>query len=301
MSPVTPVYEPMLATPYPQAFSSDDWWFDLKWDGFRCLTYIDGDRVQLRSRNGNDLGGRFPELRSIRTSEPVVLDGEIVAMGEDGKPSFFLLGYKPPQLVVFDVLHRERSLIDLPLEERWDHLNGIELSGPITRSQPTPGEGETLFEVVKNSGLEGVVAKRAGSKYLPGRRSPDWRKIVARSQLNAVVGGYLRGTRGSFGSLLLGLYRGDQLFVAGSAGSGLDNRSISELWPVLQSLERPTSPFAEHADFMGEPVWVEPRLVARIEYREWTPVHRLRAPVFKGIVGDLDPAEVTWEAEAPGV
>lgn len=296
---MTPVYQPMLATPHPQPFTSEEWWFDLKWDGFRCLTYIDGERVQLRSRNGNDLAHRFPELRSIRASEPVVLDGEIVAMGEDGKPSFFLLGYEPPQLVVFDLLHRDRSLVSLPLEERWDQLNAVELFGPITRSQPTATEGEALFEVVKASGLEGVVAKRSGSKYLPGRRSPDWRKIVARSQLNAVVGGYLRGTRGSFGSLLLGLYEGDRLLVAGSAGSGLDNRSIAELWPVLQSLERPTSPFAEHADFMGEPVWVEPRLVARIEYREWTPVRRLRAPVFKGIVHDLDPADVTWANEAP--
>lgn len=298
---MTPVYQPMLATPHPTAFTSEDWWFDLKWDGFRCLTYIEGEKVGLRSRNGNDLSGRFPELRSVRASEPVVLDGEIVAFGDDGKPSFFLLGYKPPQLVVFDLLHRDRPLIDLPLEERWDQLSAIELSGPVTRSRPTPGEGEALYDAVKSSGLEGVVAKRSGSRYLPGRRSPDWRKIVARSELNAVVGGYLRGTRGSFGSLLLGLYDGDRLLVAGSAGSGLDNRSITELWPVLQSLERPTSPFAEKALFMGEPVWIEPRLVARIEYREWTPDRRLRAPVFKGIVHDLDPVEATWASEAPDI
>jgi bifunctional non-homologous end joining protein LigD len=291
----------MLATAYPHPFSAEDWWFDLKWDGFRCLAYIVGDRVQLRSRNGNDLAPRFPELRSIRASEPVVLDGEIVAFGEDGKPSFFLLGYQPPQLVVFDVLQRERPLVELPLEERWENLQAVDLAGPVTRSQPTKGEGEALYDAVKASGLEGIVAKRSGSRYFPGRRSPDWRKIVARSQLNAVVGGYLRGTRGSFGSLLLGLYDGERLLVAGSAGSGLDNRSIDELWPVLKSLERSTSPFSERAEFMGEPVWVEPRLVARIEYREWTPDRRLRAPVFKGIARDHEPSEVTWENEAPGV
>lgn len=298
---MTPVYRPMLATPYPHAFTSESWWFDLKWDGFRCIASVAGDRVQLRSRNGNDLSARFPELRAIRTSEPVVLDGEIVAIGADGKPSFFLLGYEPSQLVVFDLLHRDAPLIDLPLEERWDQLNAVELFGPITRSQPTPTEGEALYEAVKAGGLEGVVAKRSGSRYLPGRRSPDWRKIVARSQLNAVVGGYLRGAHGSFGSLLLGLYEGDRLLVAGSAGSGLDNRSIRAIYPILRSLERPTSPFAERADFIGEPVWVEPRLVARIEYREWTPIRRLRAPVFKGIVSDTDPLEVTWQSEAPGI
>jgi bifunctional non-homologous end joining protein LigD len=203
--------------------------------------------------------------------------------------------------VVFDVLHIEETLIDLPLEQRWARLDSLDLSGPVTRSQPTRAEGEALYEAVKANGLEGIVAKRSGSRYFPGRRSPDWRKVVARSQLNAVVGGYLRGTRGSFGSLLLGLYHGESLLVAGSAGSGLDNRSIGELWPVLQSLERSTSPFAERADFLGEPVWVEPRLVARIEYREWTPDRRLRAPVFKGIARDHDPAEVTWDNEAPGV
>ncbi len=164
---MTPVYQPMLATPHPQPFTSEDWWFDLKWDGFRCLTYIDGEKVALRSRNGNDLSGRFPELRAVRASEPVVLDGEIVAFGDDGKPSFFLLGYKPPQLVVFDLLHRDRPLIDLPLEERWDQLSAVELFGPVTRSQPTPGEGEALYEAVKSSGLEGVVAKRSGSRVPP--------------------------------------------------------------------------------------------------------------------------------------
>ena len=294
---MTPAYEPMFATPYPKAFDADDWWFDLKWDGYRCLAYVEGERVQLRSRRGNDLAGRFPALRSIRCSEPVVLDGEIVALGEDGKPSFFLLAYQPPQFVVFDLLHRGQPLIDRPLEDRWDQLNAVEFSGPITRSQPTRAAGEALYEAVKANGLEGIVAKKSGSRYLPGRRSADWRKVVARKQLNAVVGGYLRGTRGSFGSLLIGLYDGDRLLVAGSAGSGLDNRTIDDLWPVLQALERPTSPFAEKATFMGEPVWVEPYLVARIEYREWTPDRRLRAPVFKGIVQGLDPAEVTWAAE----
>lgn len=291
----------MLATQYPKEFSSDDWWFDVKWDGFRCLAYLEGDRVQLRSRNGNDLSGRFPELKAIRAREPAVLDGEIVAFGDDGKPSFFNLGYQPPHLVVFDILHRRERLTGIRIEDRWEQLDHLDLVGPVVRTKATRGEGEALMEAVRAQGLEGIVAKKTGSIYQPGRRSEDWRKIVARKQLRCVVGGYLRGTKGQFGSLLLGLYQGNQLLVAGSAGSGLDGKTINQLWPVLQALERQSSPFAERAEFMGEPVWVDPRLVVRIEYREWTPARRLRAPVYKGIVTDADPLEVTWEAEAPGV
>ncbi len=292
----------MLATAWPKAFDSDDWWFDLKWDGFRCLAYTDEKRVLLRSRNGKDLGGRYPDLLGLRTSLPAVIDGEIVAVGPDGKPSFFQLGMAPSQLVVFDLLYLGKDVTSLPLEERWDLLGELEIEGPIIRADPTRGEGVALFEAVKDAGLEGIVGKKSGSRYQPGRRSADWRKVVARSQLRAVVGGYMRGEggrAGSFGSLIVGLYRGDQLLVAGAAGSGLDERSLRTLLPILRASERPKSPFAERVDLPGEPVWVEPQLVAMIEYREWTPYRRLRAPVYKGLVRDVDPLEVTWDSEAP--
>lgn len=299
---MAPVYQPMLATPWPAAFTSDDWWFDLKWDGFRCLAYFDRERVQLRSRNGKDLGSRYPDLLGLRSPTSAVVDGEIVAIGPDGKPSFFQLGVAPAQLVVFDLLFAEEDLTSLPLETRWDRLAALDIVGPIIRVEPTRGEGEALFEAVKDAGLEGIVAKRTGSRYQPGRRSPDWRKVVARFQLKAVVGGYMRGEggrAGSFGSLILGLYQGENLLVAGAAGSGLDERSLRTLLPILRQSERSTSPFADRVDLPGEAVWVEPQLVAMIEYREWTPYRRLRAPVYKGLVHDVDPHQVTWESEAP--
>ncbi|HEX2421034.1 MAG TPA: DNA ligase [Acidimicrobiia bacterium] len=301
---MTPTYQPMLATPWPQAFDSDDWWFDLKWDGFRCLAYTDDRRVLLRSRNNKDLGRRYPDLLGLRTDVPAVIDGEIVAVGSDGKPSFFQLGFAPAQLVVFDLLYVGQDVTLLPLEGRWDLLARLDIEGPIIRVDSTRGAGVALFEAVREAGLEGIVAKKSGSRYLPGRRSGDWRKVVVRSQLRAVVGGYMRGEggrAGSLGSLIVGLYRGNELLVAGAAGSGLDERSLRMLLPILKDSERRTSPFAERVDLPGEPVWVEPRLVAMIEYREWTPYRRLRAPVYKGLVHDVEPHDITWDSEAPHV
>ncbi len=292
----------MLATSWPASFDSEDWWFDLKWDGFRCLAYTDEGRVQLRSRNGKDLGGRYPDLLGVRTPVPAVIDGEIVAIGADGKPSFFQLGLAPSQLVVFDLLYLGEDVTLLRLEERWELLARLDIEGPVVRVEPTRGEGLALFEAVSDAGLEGIVAKKSGSRYLPGRRSADWRKVVARSRIRAVVGGYMRGEggrAGSFGSLIVGLYRGEELLLAGAAGSGLDERSLRMLLPILKASERATSPFAERVDLPGEPVWVEPSLVAMIEYREWTPYRRLRAPVYKGLVHDVDPVDVTWDSEAP--
>jgi bifunctional non-homologous end joining protein LigD len=295
----------MLATAWPAAFDDDLWWFDLKWDGFRCLAYVEDGRVRLRSRNDKDLGGRYPDLLGLRTEGPAVIDGEIVAVGGDGKPSFFHLGVEPSQLVVFDLLYlRGEDLSPLPLEERWERLAALAIEGPIIRVEPIRGEGRALFAAVEEAGLEGIVAKKSGSRYFPGRRSPDWRKVVARSELRAVVGGYMRGEggrAGSFGSLILGLYAGEDLLVAGAAGSGLDERSLRMLLPILKASERTTSPFAEKVDLPGEPVWVEPLLIARVEYREWTPYRRLRAPVYKGLVHDLEPRQITWESEAPSV
>ena len=231
-----------------------------------------------------------------------MIDGEIVAIGPDGKPSFFLLGQTPAQLAVFDLLHLDEPLIGLPLEERWERLENLELTGSVIRSTPVEGAGEALFDAVVGAGLEGIVAKKSGSRYLPGRRSSDWRKVVHRSTIRAVVGGYMKGDGGradTFGSLIVGLYSGGDLYVAGAAGSGLDERSLRLLLPMLKATERPTSPFAEKVDLPGVPVWVEPTLVVMVEYREWTPYRRLRAPVYKGLAHDVDPTDVTWDSEAP--
>lgn len=288
---MTALYEPMLATPWPKSFSNPDWFFELKWDGYRALAYLGEGRASLRSRRGLDLGHRYPELAKLVSPRPAVIDGEIVAMGDDGKPSFFLLGRAPAQFIAFDLLFLDGDRTDLPFEERRRLLESLELSGPVVVTDLVPEAGEALFEAVEEQGLEGVVAKRSGSRYHPGRRSPDWRKVVCRRTTTGVVGGYLRGEgnrTGVFGSLLLGKWVDSQLVFVGSVGSGFDDYSLRAISSTLGELARESSPFTGAVDVPGRKSWVEPVLVAIVEYREWTPYGRLRAPAFKGLLQPSD-------------
>lgn len=276
----------MLATTWPFPFTDPGWVFEVKWDGFRALADVDGDRAVLRSRRGLDLAARYPELRSLRAGRRVVIDGEIVAMGDDGRPSFFLLGRRPAQLVVFDLLYLDGDRTGLPWEERRALLEAVELTGPVVVGDFVPEEGEALFSAVEDQGLEGVVGKRLGSRYHSGRRSPDWRKVVSRRRVTAVVGGFLHGggnRADTFGSLLLGIWNEDQLHFVGSVGSGFDQPALEAIMGALRQLARDTSPFSGVVEVPGHKSWVEPVLTAEIEYREWTPYGRLRAPVFKGL------------------
>ncbi len=294
----------MLATPWPEAFDDDGWWFEVKWDGYRAIVTNDGSRLTARSRRGLDLLGRFPEVSKLPIPESAVLDGEVVAFDEDGRPSFSLLQTGAPvNLIVFDVLNRDGDdLTARSYEERREILEGLGLTSPIVVPEPTKAAGTALYEAVKRSGLEGIVAKRAGSRYQPGRRSPDWRKVAVKHRLRAVVGGYLsgEGSRAStFGSLLLGLYQGDDLIWIGAAGSGFDGRSLESVYKSLRKIQRPDSPFSNPVTVPGRKTWVEPEMVVAVEFKEWTRDNRLRAPVFKG-VEIADPPSVTWEAEGPG-
>lgn len=297
-----PDYQPMLATPWPAAFDDDGWWFEVKWDGYRVVVANDGGRIRARSRRGLDLLSRFPEVSTLPLPEGVVLDGEVIAFDDDGRPSFSLLQTGAPvNLIVFDVLYRAGDLTGLPYEDRREILETLGLPSPIVVPEPTRGSGLALYEAVRQSGLEGIVAKKAGSKYLPGRRSPDWRKVPVKRRLRAVVGGYLagEGSRAStFGSLLLGLHDGDELRWIGAAGSGFDGRSLESVHASLRRIERPDSPFANPVNVPGKKTWVEPEMVVAVEFKEWTRDNRLRAPVFKG-VELADPSTVTWEAERP--
>ena len=150
--------------------------------------------------------------------------------------------------------------------------------------------------------MEGIVAKKAGSLYYPGRRSPDWRKVAHKHRGKAVVGGVLAGVRTralTFGSLLLGLWAPDGLRFIGSVGSGLTERSLREVGALLEPIRRKDSPFVNAVDVPGHKSYVDPVLVVEIEYRQWTPFDRLRAPVFKGQAVDVPPDLVTWETEGP--
>jgi bifunctional non-homologous end joining protein LigD len=303
----------MLATRWEEAFDDEDWWFEVKWDGYRAIVANDGKGLRVRSRRGQDLGEVFPELRNTPLPNDVVVDGEVVAFDADGHPSFSLLQRRPgfggrgtgsevsATLVVFDLLHQGESMIDRSYEERRERLSQLSLPPPILVPEPTAASGSALFAAVKSLGVEGIVGKRLGSSYFPGRRSPDWRKVAVRHRLRAVIGGFLpgHGGRGStFGSLLVGLQTDDGLRWIGAVGSGFDEFTLRAIKDALEALTRPSAPFVDPVAVVGTPVWVDPAIVIAVEYKEWTLESRLRAPVFKGVVLD-DPESVTWEAEGP--
>jgi bifunctional non-homologous end joining protein LigD len=297
-----PDYEPMLATPWPAPFDDDGWWFEVKWDGYRAIVGNDGGRIRARSRRGLDLLDRFPELRSAPIPEGVVVDAEVIAFDDQGVPSFSLLqSGTPTNLVVFDLLYRDEDLTSRPYEQRRVALEGLALPGPILVPEPTRREGRALFQAVAGKGLEGIVGKRSGSRYQPGRRSPDWRKVAVRHRLRAVVGGYLPGEgsrAATFGSLLVGLNDDQGLRWIGAVGSGFDQRTLGAIHDALRRLERPTSPFSGPVTLPGPKEWVEPSIVIAVEYKEMTRDGRLRAPVFKGVEA-ADPETVTWAEETP--
>ncbi len=308
-----PEFEPMLATKWPAPFDDEDWWFEVKWDGYRAVVGSVDGAIRARSRRGLDLIGPFPELAHLDIPDGVVIDGEITAFDDEGRPSFSLLqrrtgyggtGTDAPvgvNLVAFDVLFRGEDLTSRPYGERRSILESLGLETPIIVPDSTPTRGVSLFEAVTELGIEGVVGKRLGSVYHPGRRSADWRKISVRHRMRAVVGGYLPGEgarSATFGSVLVGLHAPEGLWWVAAVGSGFDESALEGFSKALFQLERPTSPFVNEVIASGPPVWVEPGIVITVEYKEWTPDNHLRAPVYKGI--ELaDPETATWAEEGP--
>lgn len=309
-----PDFEPMLATGWPAAFDDPEWWFEVKWDGYRAIVSSNDGRVRARSRRGIDLISRFPELAGLPIPDDVALDGEVVAFDE-GRPSFSNLQRRAGfgggasvvevrvNLVVFDVLFAGEMLTGLPYEQRRAHLDELTLPDPIIVPEPVREHGISLFAAARTQGLEGIVAKRAGSIYAPGRRSPDWRKVAVKHRLRAVVGGYLPGERSrasTFGSVLVGLNDEHGLRWIAAVGSGFDDEALRAFSAALRQLERPTKPFYNDVVVPNPnpPVWVEPGIVVDVEFKEWTHDFHLRAPVYKGIEM-ADPETVTWAEEGP--
>lgn len=303
----------MLAARRERPFDDEGWWFEVKWDGYRAVVGAADGVIRARSRRGVDLLGRFPEIGSVEIPDGIVIDGEIVAFDDAGRPSFSLLqqrmgfgtgnGSAGVNLVVFDVLFHGAAVTDLPYEERRSLLDGLGLGPPIVVPEPTPAHGTSLFEAVSSQGMEGIVAKRLGSRYQPGRRSDDWQKISIRRNLRAVVGGFLPGEGGrasTFGSLLVGLYEPTGLRWIGAVGSGFTDSSLRAFHDAMIQIERDASPFTNEVVVPGNPrpTWVEPAIVVRVEYKEWTHDDHLRAPVYKG-VEQVDPETVIWADEGP--
>ena len=308
----------MLATSWPDPFSDPGWSFEVKWDGVRTLLYCDERGVELRSRTGREVTSRYPEIVSAGLARTAVIDGEIVAFDSSGRPSFGLLQGRmnltgagriaaiasetPVTFMAFDLLYLgESDLTTLPWEERRARLEGLALEPPLVTADVMAGAGESLWEFVEQRSLEGMVAKRHGSPYRPGLRSSDWRKIARVQQVRAVVGGFTPGEggrSGSFGSLLLGLVSDDGLRWIGAVGTGFDEHALREIRAALDHMTIPECPFLPDRELPRQATWVEPALVAIVEFKEWTAGPRLRAPSFKGF-GDVAVAAVTWEAEGP--
>jgi bifunctional non-homologous end joining protein LigD len=306
-------YRPMLATLTEALPRGDEWTFEIKWDGYRALGYVRNGEARLVSRRGNELTGRFPEVakaleKAVRSPECVV-DGEVCALDEDGRPSFSAMqqGQRTLVYAVFDVLEVDGvPVVDLPLEERRDRLDalldlktkGAELVQPSAQFD----DGEALFEAAKQQRLEGVMAKKRGSRYAEGRRTRDWLKIKTHGRQEFVVAGYTRGEgrrANSFGSLVLATYEDGQLRWVGNVGTGFSERTIGELLAKLEPLRVEASPLTVVPKMprvkKNDVVWVEPRLVAEVEFVEFTHDGHLRAPSFQGLRDDKDAHDVHRE------
>jgi bifunctional non-homologous end joining protein LigD len=309
-------YTPMLATLVDDLPKGDDWVFEVKWDGYRALAYVSSGGVTLRSRKGNDFTERFATVaraleKAVKTPDCIV-DGEVCALDDEGRSSFSAMQQGKPgtPLVyyVFDVLEVEgEQLVDLPLEERRERLEQLlDRRNRTVKISEFFDDGEALLAAVTEQGLEGVIAKRVGSRYAPGRRSRDWLKIKTHGGQEFVITGYTKGQgrrAGAFGSLVLGYYQGDELVYAGNVGTGFNEVEIESLLGKLRPLERKTSPFREVPKMpkvkKGAVVWVTPKLVCNVEFAEWTHDRHLRAPVYQGLREDKSAEEVQRERPAP--
>jgi bifunctional non-homologous end joining protein LigD len=309
-------YEPMLATLERDLPRGEGWLFEVKFDGYRALAYVRGGEAELRSRTGNDLTQRFGGVAraieaAVRTPD-CVLDGEICALDEEGRPSFSAMQKgetgTPIVYYAFDVLEVEReSLLELPLVERHGRLGElVDRRRRGVRVSEFFSDGPALFRAAEEQGLEGVVAKRADSRYQPGRRTRDWLKVKTHGRQEFLVVGYTRGQgrrARAFGALVLAVREGDELAYVGNVGTGFTERTIEQALDRLRPLERKTAPFAEPPKMpkvrQGDVVWVEPRLVVEVEFAEWTHEGRLRAPSFVGLREDKEPEDVQREELLP--
>ncbi|MEX1141425.1 MAG: non-homologous end-joining DNA ligase [Thermoleophilaceae bacterium] len=320
VEPMPERIEPMKARTGELPSDDDAWAYEVKWDGVRAVAYLDRGHLALIGRNGTDFTPRYPELRGLGGAlgaQRAILDGEIVAFDEHGKPSFERLQSRmhlsteaaakrrareiPVVYVAFDLLwldgHRTTAL---PYTDRRRVLAGLDLEGPHWRVPGHhEGDGAALLDATAEQGLEGIIAKRLDSPYESARRSSAWIKVKNVLRQEVVIGGWSPGEgarSGRLGALCAGVYGdgGDGLRYVGKVGTGFDAESLERIGRELEPLRRETSPF-EGRQPPRSTVFVEPRLVAEVEFREWTRSGTLRAPSFKGLRPDKDPREVVRE------
>jgi len=316
--PMPAVIHPMLATPVAKAFDDSDWLFEIKWDGYRAVAFIDDGRVRLVSRNQNDLTAQFAELGRLPqfvSAQRAILDGEIVALDDEGRPSFSLMqqrtGFHPGKrslqrregvpviYYAFDLLYLDGlDLRHVALEQRKQLLKDqIKVGEVIQFSDHYAEKGLDLFKAAKQRGLEGIVAKKRSSTYQE-KRSSDWLKIKITQRQECVIGGYTdpEGSREYYGALVLGLYDEQRRLIhVGQVGTGFDQKTLREMFARLQGLKTKQNPFYGEIGGLRKVHFVRPELVAEIKFAEWTHESaeggvKLRAPVFMGLRADK-PAE----------
>jgi bifunctional non-homologous end joining protein LigD len=309
VSPMPHDVKPMLATLIEAPFDDPGWLFEIKQDGYRAIAELDHGSVQLYSRNNLSFNRRFPSIVDSLKSLPgqAVLDGELVALDEQGRSYFQLLqnnlrsgqGQDNITYFVFDLLYLDgRDLRNLPLSVRKELLrNYLPERQDVRFSDHIEEFGKDFFELAQGNNLEGIVAKRAESVYQGGRRSRDWLKIKIRLEQEAVICGFTapRGGRKLFGSLVLGAYRDGELVHIGFSGGGFDERMLKELHARLEPLIQPASPFKANVKSDMPVTWVAPSLVCEVSFTEWTDEKVMRQPTFLGLREDKEPSAVHLE------
>jgi bifunctional non-homologous end joining protein LigD len=311
--------EPMLARSGKLPSNEEAYGFEVKWDGIRTILFSDHGHITLQGRNFSDFTPRYPEVREFSRAQGarrLILDGEVVAFDEQGRPSFERLQSRmhlasdsavrrrmrdiPVTYVIFDLLYLDgRLTLPLAYEDRRTLLEELELDGPSWRTPAYHrGEGSALLEATRQHGIEGVIAKRLDCPYEPGRRASHWIKVKNVSTQDVVIGGWTAGEGGrssTIGALAAGVMEEGKLVYAGKVGTGFTEETLALLKRELAPLRRDTSPFDGRQPPKGT-VFVEPTLVAAVEFREWTTSGTLRAPSFKGLRPDKDPQESIREA-----
>jgi DNA ligase D-like protein (predicted ligase) len=293
-----------------------EWSYEVKWDGYRAQAVKNDATVTLASRNLKNITRQYPDVARAAAdvrATTAVLDGEIVALDRDGRPSFQALHHSTFEgltvvFYAFDLLHLDgRDLVTRPLEERRDALKRVVGGSGVLLSEPLPGTPERIAEAVRAMGLEGVVAKKRRSTYTPGRRSDAWVKVRFAKHQELVVGG-CKPTATAFDSLIVGYYEGRTLLCAGKVRNGFTPASRAEIFARLQPLVTTRCPFANlpssrsshwgegiTAEEMSSILWVKPSMVVEVSFAEWTRDGSLRHAAFIGLRDDKRAREVRKE------
>src|SRR5438132_2118145 len=300
--------DPMKAQLVDEPFDNDRWLFEVKWDGIRLISFIDNGKVSLQTRSGRIVDNEYPPLQAISAlvkAKQAVLDGEIVALDDQGRPSFQLLQNRQRdqrhlQYVVYDLVYADgQRLFKVPLEDRKRLLRDMLRPSALVRySEHVIGQGKAFYSAARSNQLEGIVAKLRQSPYLPGVRSSSWLKIKAVKQQEVVIGGFTapRNSRKHFGALLVGVYDDGKLVYTGHTGGGFDERTLAQVARRLEPLRIKESPFSGTPPRTNEkPTWTKPQLVAEVKFAEWTKDGVMRMPVFLGMRDDVDPRSVSRE------